>query len=104
MGLVEEGFKVIRDDGGCVSLGTRRQLWNILISLFNRGSEATKEQLVLDVWKEQRYYPEQHDHRLHVGIRKLRGLIELSPSSPKRIITTRKGYALDGRIWRIVSS
>jgi hypothetical protein len=101
LGLVEDEFSVIFEDGMRICLSRRQQLWSILTALYQRGGAATKEQLVKDVWKEKRYSPQLHDHRLHVGVRKLRGIIEADPSKPSRLITTHTGYALTGRVWRI---
>jgi hypothetical protein len=83
----------------------RRPLhFELLLCLADAGGSATKEELVLRVWKETEYHPLRHDARLQVAIRKVRELIEEDPSRPERLVTTPEGYALRGTVRRIAGA
>jgi len=99
-GLADEGCRVWLRGGACPSFTDRPQLWSILVCLFDHGGEASKEQLVQEVWALVDYHPLRHDNRLHVAIHKLRVLIEEDPKQPRRLVTTADGYALRGTVRR----
>lgn len=97
-GLDEETLQVWRSDGRWISFQKRRQLWQILHTLFRHNGSASKEVLVEELWPGERYHPLHHDSRLHNAVRKLRLLIEANPSEPTRLLTTEGGYALSERV------
>jgi DNA-binding winged helix-turn-helix (wHTH) protein len=87
-----------------VDFARRRLHFELLLCLADAGGSATKEELVLRVWKETEYHPLRHDARLQVAIRKVRELIEEDPSRPERLVTTPEGYALRGTVRRIAGA
>ncbi len=82
--------------GARLDLSKQPLLLRIVEELASRGGVATKEELTLSVWQERDYHPLRHDNRLQAAVRKLRQRIEDDASSPRRIVTTEDGYALEG--------
>mgnify|MGYP001344730572 CR=1 FL=1 len=99
-GLDSATMSVWLPGGRNVSLRTRKRDWRILSTLAKHGGRATKEQLVLGVWKAGSYHPLRDDKRLQIAIRRLRILIEDDPSKPTRIVTVEDGYAFGDRASR----
>lgn len=95
-GLDEAALSVWLPGGERVDFSRQPVLWSMLRELAALGGRATKEQLVLRVWKERAYHPLRHDNRLQAAVRKLRRRIEDDPSAPSRILTHEEGYALGG--------
>ncbi len=75
-------------------------LWRLLEVLWDHGGEASKEELVREGWAQPDYHPLRDDNRLHVTIRKLRGLL-MDGQPPARILTRDEGYALGGAPVRV---
>lgn len=95
-GLDEPALSVWLPSGDRVDFSRQPVLWSMLRELAALGGRATKEQLVLRVWKERAYHPLRHDNRLQAAVRKLRRRIEDDPSAPSRVLTHEDGYALGG--------
>lgn len=92
-GLDEKSQKVWLEDGTSVSLKRKPLLWRLLWSLYQHGGEATKEQLVENLWSVH-YHPLQHDNRLRVTVHKARRVLCPTPGSPPLLETTEHGYRL----------
>jgi len=88
-------------DGRTLDLSRRRLLFALLDALARLGGDASKEELVREVWQLRDYHPLRDDNRLHASIRKLRRALEDEPGSPARLLTTARGYALGGVVRRI---
>ena len=61
---------------------------------------ATKEELVVAVWREAEYHPLKHDNRIKLMVHKLRKSLENDAAAPYRLLTTDDGYALGGQVRR----
>jgi hypothetical protein len=79
--------------GRVVSFDKSPLLWRVLDVLVERR-QATKEQIVREVWNEREYHPLRHNNRLFATVNKLRQLIEDSPAAPSRIVTGADSYGL----------
>ena len=97
-GLDPQAKRVWFDDEHIVELGDTPLLWRVLEVLAERPEGAGKEELIVRAWREASYHPLKHDSRLHVAIRKLRGLLGDSASEPSFLLTTDEGYQLGGRV------
>ncbi|MFO0618546.1 MAG: helix-turn-helix domain-containing protein [Polyangiaceae bacterium] len=100
-GVDEARSRVWLSDGASVDLSRHPVQWALLGRLAARGGAATKEELVVDVWRERDYHPLRHDNRLQAAVRKLRIQIEDDPANPTRFVTTPDGYALAGAARRL---
>lgn len=89
-------------DGRTLPLDKKPLLWRVLITLAERGGEASKEQLINRAWGEPHYHALRHDAKLHVAIRTLRRLIETDPSNPTRLLTFADGYRLGGAVRQVL--
>jgi len=103
-GIDEARSHVWLPGGREVDLSDRPLLMRLLGALAARRGTASKEELVVDVWRVAEYHPLKHDNRLQVAVRKLRQAIEDEPSRPTRLVTTATGYALGGNVRRVVSA
>ncbi|MCA9548357.1 MAG: helix-turn-helix domain-containing protein [Myxococcales bacterium] len=92
-GVVWCGPEVVGD------LSRHATLRGLLEALLDLGGRADKEQLIARAWGIDDYHPLQHDNRLRVAVRKLRG--RLGPAGAEVIETLEDGYALVG-VWRIL--
>ncbi|UQA55609.1 AAA family ATPase [Polyangium aurulentum] len=99
-GIADVDRSVVLDDGSRISFESKPLLWRLLEVLWDHGGEASKEELVREVWAQPDYHPLRDDNRLHVTIRKLRGLL-MDGQPPARILTRDEGYALGGTPVRV---
>ena len=95
-GIDAVATRVWSADGRSVDLARHPVSWALLACLAARRGAASKEEIVVDVWKERAYHPLRHDNRLQAAVRKLRVQIEDDPAHPARFVTTADGYALAG--------
>ncbi|MDI3291600.1 AAA family ATPase [Polyangium sp. 15x6] len=99
-GIADVDRSVVLDDGSRISFESKPLLWRLLEVLWDHGGEASKEELVREGWAQPDYHPLRDDNRLHVTIRKLRGLL-MDGQPPARILTRDEGYALGGAPVRV---
>lgn len=95
-GIDEDNGQVWFEDGSTVDLDPQTISFKFLKTLFDHGGEATKEQLIIETWKEREYHPLRHDGRVHVAVNKLRELLDVGQPSVERLLTTSSGYRLGG--------
>lgn len=100
-GLDEPHRRVWLPGGRWIDFSKRPLHWRILEAIAAHGGTASKEEIVLAVWEEPEYHPLRHDTRLQVAVRKLRELLEDTPSEPRRLVTTEDGYAFEGQVRRL---
>lgn len=72
----------------------RRTVQADLLELLARQGSASKEVLLRDVFGVRDYHRLRDDKRLQVAVHALRRAIEDDPRHPRRLVTTRDGYAL----------
>ena len=83
---------IVEKEKGCIELKNQFILMDLLrLFLLNPGISYSKEKIIQKVWK-QDYFPETHDNKIYVTIKRLREMIEINPSKPKYICRNNAGY------------
>jgi len=80
-------------NGRRVELADRPVFFQLLAAIIDAGGAATKGELAATVWGVEKYHPLRDDKRMQVAVRRLRLMIEDTPSTPTRLVTTAEGYA-----------
>ena len=95
--------KVMETDGRVVDFKNQFILLSLLLEFAKKQSGSiTKESLSKLLWDEE-YDPARHDNKIYVTIRRLRKILEPNPKTPKYVLKTKEGYALNKKINVLVS-
>ncbi len=87
---------LVEGPAGRLDLTRSQILRRLLVALAEAGGARDKEALVHAVWQVAAYHPLEHDNRLRVAVRKLRGLLAERAGLTDVLLTTADGYGLRG--------
>jgi hypothetical protein len=93
--------KAIWLPGRWIDLATAPLSQQIIAVVADAGGAISKDDLVCRAWGEREYHPLRHDKRMQIAVHRLRKQIEDDPAAPRRLLTTRDGYALGAGFRRI---
>lgn len=89
---IRENNSFIEKEKGSIEMKSQHVLTELaLLLLRNPGKTYTKQEIVSLIWKDV-YLPLKFDNLLYVSIKRLRNLLEESPTTPKYILRSREGY------------
>ncbi len=92
-----QDYTIVEKHKGCIDLKNQFILIDLLKLLaLNPGMSYSKEQIVQKVWK-QDYFPEIHDNKIYVTIKRLREMIEVNSCKPRYICRSHAGYHFSKR-------
>ena len=83
---------IVERQKGCIELKNQFILIDLLkLFLLNPGVSYSKEKIIQKIWK-QDYFPEIHDNKIYVTIKRLREMIEINSYKPRYICRDNAGY------------